>query len=91
MVGLLLATGGAAGTNILTPLIQSNITDNSSISLNNLNTFQNASVDNVSTNNSSIDQSNSSSSDQNMTEIINGSQRMQNYGDINSKTQDTFN
>jgi len=86
MVGLLLATGGVAGTNILTPLIQPNMTDNSSISSNDLNTFQNANVDNVSTNNSSINQSNSSTSDQNMTEIINDSPKMQNYNNSNSKT-----
>ncbi len=88
MVGLLLAIGGAAGTNVLTPLIQPNTTDNNSISSNNFNTFQNDTANTTSNNNSSIDQSNSSTSSQNMSETINDSQKVQNY-DSNSKTQDT--
>ena len=86
MVGLLLAIGGDAGTNVLTPLIQSNMADDGSISSNNFNTFQNGTTNTTSGNNSSINQSNSSTSDQNMTEIINDSQA-QSYGD-SSKTWD---
>lgn len=88
MVGLLLAIGGAAGTNVFAPLIQPNMADNSSISSNNPNTFQNTTVNTISSNNSSINQSNSSTSNQNMTEIISDSQKAQNYNDSNSKTQD---
>ncbi len=88
MLGLLLAIGGAAGTNVLTPLIQSNMDYNSPISSNNPNTFQNAAENTVSSSNSSINQSNSSTSDQNMTEIINDSWKVQNYRDSSSKTQD---
>jgi len=90
MVGLLLAIGGAAGSNILDPLMQQNSTDNNHISSNNYNTVQIATVNTTSSNNSSINQSNSSTSDQNTTEIINNSQKVPSYGDINSKTQDTF-
>ena len=90
MVGLLLAMGGVAGTNVLTPLIQPNITDNSSISSNNHDTFQNTTANTISSNNSNINQSNSSTSDQNTTEIINDSQKTPGYGNSNSETQDTF-
>ena len=87
MLGLLLAIGGAAGTDVLTPLIQPNITSDSHISSNNPSTLHNATVNTVSSNNSSINQSNSSISEQNMTEIID-SQKMISYGDIHSETQD---
>lgn len=84
---IILAIGGVAAANVLNPLIQSNISDNNSISSNGSNINQNDTVNTTKNNNSSSDHS--KSSDQNMKEIVKDPQKVQNYLDSKSKTHDT--